>query len=112
MENNEKIDFYSYGMRCGKDRLLELSKIAKKIAEEYGIDAKLEFESGVVSIISQYSNVEYLEKPFKTTNDTYKTIDETKENYRNNSYFGEYGISRQERDKKNSSEYNEPTIKR
>ena len=52
---NEKYDFYTYGMRVAKDMYTNVKKIANEIGEKYGEQAKLEFESGIASAIPTYS---------------------------------------------------------
>ncbi len=52
---NEKYDFYTYGMRVAKDMYTNIKKTADEIGEKYGEQAKLEFESGIAASIPTYS---------------------------------------------------------
>lgn len=52
---NEKYDFYTYGMRAAKDIYTNIKQTAAEIGEKYGEQAKLEFESGIAAVIPTYA---------------------------------------------------------
>ena len=106
MEN--EIDFYTYGINAVKDCLFSINKRAEEIEAEYGKDARLEFEAGAASIVPQYANI--INTPLEKTNpEDINFYRDEKTGWRNNSYFGSTGISKQEDEKGN---YNEPEIKK
>lgn len=47
----EEYDFYEMGKRYTFDILSDLAKKSKEIEEKYGMDAKLQFESGIANSI-------------------------------------------------------------
>ena len=59
MDNEKQYDFMSYGMRKAKDGFADLEKTAQSILEQYGEQAKLEFEAGVAMAIPQWAAVKY-----------------------------------------------------
>lgn len=54
---DREYDFFGMGVRHATEGLLHLKKVAKEIGEKYGMDAKLEFESGIATTIPTYAQV-------------------------------------------------------
>ena len=54
MTNKEEYDFVEMGIRCAKERMENLIAMADKVETEYGIDARLEFESGIALVVPVY----------------------------------------------------------
>lgn len=111
MENKEQnnYDFYAYGIRVANDVFENSKKIADSIKKEYGEDAKLQFECGF-SIQLEKNSINQIEKINLKSKDTSLGSNIiTKEDYRNNSYFGTEGISKKVDAEGN---YQEPKIKK
>lgn len=102
MEKNEEIDFYSMGMRKANDIYEETDKIANEIEKIYGPDARLQYECGV-SIAMGKKSVGKLSNMFEQ--DIIHTINNSSPDLRNNSYFGESGVSKKYNE---DGSYNEP----
>lgn len=98
----EIYNFYKMGQRYATEKIESLKRLADNIQKEYGKDARIEFEAGIVSTVPVYGDVyvENFEKPVNGTNDF--GVD----NLRNNSYFGGTGISQQFID----GIYNDPDV--
>ena len=56
---NKQYDFMSYGMRKAKEDFADLEKTAQSILEQYGEQAKTEFEAGVAMAIPTWAKAEY-----------------------------------------------------
>ena len=56
---NKQYDFMSYGMRKAKEGFADLEKTAQSILEQYGEQAKMEFEAGVAMAIPTWAKVKY-----------------------------------------------------
>lgn len=102
---NEQYDFYGMGLRDAPNGLIELKKKAITIEQNYGIDARIQFESGIAMKIPVYAEMIYNENDLKK-DIINGTTDYGKENTRNNSYFGSYGVGVQF---KPQGGYNDPT---
>lgn len=103
MEKKEEYDFFQMGKRCAKERMDNLFRMAEKIEQEYGIDARLEFESGMAIIVPVYANNSYLNQDIKLS-----TIESASrvfglDNRINSSYLKE--------EKENTTKENEEDIK-
>ena len=59
MEKEQQYDFMSYGMRKAKEGFTDLEKTAQNILEQYGEQAKMEFEAGVAMAIPQWAAVKH-----------------------------------------------------
>ena len=103
MEDNKEINFFNLGIRRTEDIYCDLNKLAEKIEEEYGKDARLEYECGV-SVAMGERAMGNMEK-IMVEKDIIHTRNEQMPNYRNNSYFGTEGISKQINE---DGKYNEP----
>jgi len=103
-------DFYTMGMRYGKEKLVDLKQTAESIGKKYGEDAKMEFELGIAVSIPVYAN-------YKSSELTIDDIEHSNSkfgmpNERNNSYFGGIGTSHQFIEKNDGGMiYNEPSVK-
>ena len=62
MEEQNNYDFLSMGKRYAISQVGNLIKKAQEIEQEYGIDARLEFESGIALAIPVYS--EFAQEPY------------------------------------------------
>jgi len=100
-------DFYTMGIRHGREKLNDLNKMAEAIEKAYGENARMEFEMGIAVSIPVYSNsvlknltIEDIEK----SSSVYGMPNE-----RNNSYFGGIGTSHQFIEKDGKIVYNEKT---
>ena len=108
MSKNE-YDFYTMGIRYANDQLVNLNKIAEKLGQQYGVDAQLEFESGIASVFPQYKNVNVANLDHVDLDNA--TVNFGVEGKRNNSYFDRKGTSNQFKIKSSGmKEYIEPTI--
>ncbi len=88
---NAEYDFYTMGQRYGNDHLFDLKAMAKQIGNKYGLDAKLEFEAGISSIVSSYQ--EYT-APVSMKDVEHATANYGVESAMNNSYLGSSGAGR------------------
>lgn len=97
MENN--YDFYSYGKRMAGEIEETYKKKAKQIEEEYGPDARLEFECGVSMVLGKqaFEAFEALGNniPEMRNGQYYEGRIDYEPNLRNNSYLGKTGVSHQ-----------------
>ena len=89
MEKN--YDFLSMGMRDAVTNFRNIKKQAEKIEEEYGIDARMEYEVGIVMLVHKY---ETFISSYKVTQKSVEaaTTDYGKEGKINSSYLGGAGI--------------------
>ena len=116
MNDNEQYDFYLIGRRRASDFSGDLKRQAKEIGEIYGEQARLEFESGLASIIPAYgsvssyetSGIKKVQEGISSSEDLVIENAETDygvENTRNNSYFGTKGTGVQVN---SDGKFNEP----
>ena len=102
---NNEYDFFDMGIRRAKEGLINLKKMAEEIGRQFGENAKLEFESGIASAVPTYSDFQrndILERELSATSTKFGVS-----NTRNNSYFGNSGISNQYNN--SDGRYNEPS---
>ena len=104
MPNNEEYDFVEIGQRHAKDGLEELRKLADTYGRNYGLKARRDFETGVASVIPQFSRFFVNTSEIEDVRIEGATHNYGMDNMRNNSYFGGDGYSQQFVD----GEYNEP----
>lgn len=96
----QEYDFYTMGMRYSKEQIVNLKEMAKKIGEQYGVNAKMEFESGVCMTIPSYKAFQELEEISKFEDSVSKeraenaTINFTNNITMNNSYIDGKGVGR------------------
>lgn len=91
---SKKFDFYEYGRKMAGEFFDVQVATAKEIGKKYGKEARLCFEAGIAETIGIMSND-------LMNADTNLAFDEnvepktiiTADNLRNNSYFGEAGVS-------------------
>ena len=102
MENEQEYDFLSMGLRAAKDEMSNHYQTADKIEQQFGINARMEYEAGIAMAIPQYGTYQNLQLRKK------ENLNGTKDfgivNTRNNSYFGTSGTGVQYK----SHGYNEP----
>lgn len=55
----KEIDFLTYGQAYLGSAMINILTKAEEIEKEYGIDARLEFESGIALAVPQYSKMVY-----------------------------------------------------
>lgn len=92
-------DFYTMGIRYAKDQIVNLKEMAKKIGEQYGADAKMEFESGICMTIPSYKAFQEIEEFSKFDGRISKNhAEKATVNYEargiNNSYLGGHGVGK------------------
>lgn len=96
MKENEKIDFFDYGTKFAKETKLMILAKAREIEKEYGKKARIDFENGCAAYFPIFE-----ENSFDDEVDISNGIRGIREkdygvdNWRNNSYFDDSGISRQ-----------------
>lgn len=103
-------DFYTMGIRHGREKLVDLEKIAESIGKTYGENAKMEFEMGVAVSIPVYSSrvsKDLTIEDIENSSNVYGMPNE-----RNNSYFGGIGTSHQFIERDGKITYNEKTGRR
>lgn len=86
-------DFYGMGIRHGKEKLVDLKKLADTIGQQYGEDAKMEFELGIAVSIPVYANQKSTDLTLDDVEHSHSKFEMPNE--RNNSYFGGTGTSHQ-----------------
>ena len=91
MEND--YDFYSYGQRMAGEIEETYKKKAKQIEEEYGPDARLEFECGISMAIEKQAVKTLDDYIPRMRNGRYEGRIDYEPNLRNNSYLGKSGVS-------------------
>lgn len=89
------IDFYTYGQRMAEEMQENNKKRAKQIEEEYGADARLEFECGLSVALGKQAVQNLDEAIPKMRNGLYEGRIDYEPNLRNNSYLGGTGVSHQ-----------------
>ena len=104
MTKGNDYDFYGYGQRIADDLFIEYQGLAKAVEEKYGIDARLAFECGYTVNSVKY-HAETIEDTLPKNVVSINGRIDRDEKYRNNSYFGEEGISLKETE---TGEYNDP----
>ncbi len=50
----EEKNFYELGKEFANETIKDMEKKAQEIGDQYGVDAQLEFEAGIVSTISRF----------------------------------------------------------
>ncbi len=89
MEKKQEYDFLSMGLRAAKDDMTNHYQTAEKIEEQFGINARMEYEAGIAMAIPQYETYRTLQARKKEVLHGSKEFGV--ENTRNNSYFGTTG---------------------
>ena len=84
MDKQNNYDFLSMGTRYAKETIFLISKKAQEIEDNFGYDARMEFEVGVACVIPQYKT----SKSDEFNGVVHGTKDFGIPNTRNNSYFG------------------------
>ena len=112
MKNENEYDFFLLGQKYANEGIAMLRKKAMEYEKEFGVQAKNDFELGVISTIPQYSNFTVeLEENIRMEG---ATTNYGVNNYRNNSYFGKKGVGQQYVETYPNSgvlEYNDPIKK-
>ncbi|MBR3230014.1 MAG: hypothetical protein IKF91_04220 [Bacilli bacterium] len=91
----KELDFYSYGQRMAGEIKESYEETAKKIEEEYGLDARLEFECGLSVALGKQavSSLDYSIPKMRSHLGYYEGGITTDDELRNNSYLGGTGVS-------------------
>ena len=105
-EGQEEYNFYIMGARIAKEERENFERIAEKIEQQYGLDARLEYECGYSITVGKNSLNSLEEDVYKIRKTSRNNID-VEENLRNNSYFGTKGVSNK---KDANGHYNEPGV--
>ncbi len=92
-EQEQEYDFISMGVRDARDLFFNLRERAKTIEKNYGIDARLAYESGISMVVPVYGNFSKEEQKVqdKELNHTTSGSSLGVDNTRNLSYFGGSG---------------------
>lgn len=107
MNNQEEnYDFFVMGSRIAKEESENFKRMAEKIEEQYGPDARLEYECGYSVTVGKNSMISIEESIPKLRKTVQNNID-TEEDWRNNSYFGTLGVSKKT---DIDGHYNEPGV--
>ncbi len=94
MKDKQEYDFFTMGFRDAKNSMESCYQRAVKIEEQYGADARMEYEVGIALTIPQYERFSVCkEETKKNTENATKNFGV--DNTRNNSYFGSTGTSKQ-----------------
>lgn len=71
---NQEINFLAYGHAFVGSTMRSIIEKAEEIEEKYGVDARLQFESGIAIAVPQYANMLYFEGKGIKTNDIIKPV--------------------------------------
>lgn len=94
MNNQEEnYDFFTMGIRIAKEERENFARMAGKIEEQYGPDARLEYECGYSITVGKNSMLSMENNFLKIRTISGRNLD-IDHNLRNNSYFGTRGVSR------------------
>lgn len=63
----ESYDFFTMGINTVKGQLEDWRTKADKIEEEYGPDARMEFEAGIASLVPSYAIFETIDQEVETS---------------------------------------------
>lgn len=105
MKNEENYDFFTMGIRIATEESENFKRMADKIEEQYGSDARLEYECGY-SVTVGKNSINSMENSFYKIRKTIKNNLDIEDGLRNNSYFGIKGVSKKTVD----GHYNEPSV--